>query len=147
MTPGEYAVSLLQRGHSIQDVSVICGLPSERVRLLSANRPKRETFELKNPPQPVAPVLPPYGPPKPTKGMMIMGSIEALARRHGLTKEDLIGQDRARRIAWPRQEAMLMLRERWGLSYPRIGQLLGYRDHSTIIHGIRKQRERMEAGR
>lgn len=143
MNSGEYAVSLLQRGHSIQDVSVICGLPSERVRLLSANRPKRETFELKNPPQPVAPVLPPYGPPKPTKGMMIMGSIEALARRHGLTKEDLIGQNRARRIAWPRQEAMHMLRHRWGLSLPRIGQLLGGRHHTTVLDGIRKHEMRM----
>lgn len=149
MTSGEYAVSLLQRGHSIQDVSLICGLPSERVRLLSANRPKREAFQLKNVPRPAAPVLLPYGPPKPTRGMMITGSIEAVARRHALTREDFIRRNRSRRIAWPRQEAMYVLRTKWGLSLPRIGQLLGGRHHTTVLDGIRRYEARLarERGR
>lgn len=149
MTPGEYAVSMLQRGYSSQDVSVACRLPLERVQLLSANRPRRETFQLKSMPRPVAPVLLSYGPPKPTRGMMIMGSIEAIARHHGLTREDFIGRNRSRRIAWPRQEAMHILRNKWGLSLTRIGQLIGGRHHTTVLDGIRRYEARLarERGR
>lgn len=143
MTPGEYAYSLLEKGYGVQDVSVICRMDRETVRLMQGKR--RDGYAPPIPPASPPPVK--YGPPKPTKGMMIMGSVEVLARRHGLTKEDLIGHDRSRRYAWPRQEAMAMLRDRWGLSLPRIGQILGGRDHTTILYGIRRHKERMEAGR
>lgn len=146
MTPGEYAYSLLEKGYGVQDVSVICRMDRETVRFMRGSVRERNLppIALAPPPPPPPPM---YGPPTPTRGMMIMASIESVARSYGLTKEELIGHNRERRVAWPRQEAMTMLRDRWGLSYPRIGQILGGRDHTTVMAGIRKQRERMEAGR
>ncbi|MGZ3676412.1 MAG: helix-turn-helix domain-containing protein, partial [Ktedonobacterales bacterium] len=38
-------------------------------------------------------------------------------------------------IAWARQVAMYLLREETPISLPRIGQHLGGRDHTTIMHG------------
>ena len=50
----------------------------------------------------------------------------------------LKGQRRARAIAWPRQFAMWLIREcRRDVSYPMIGRLLGGRDHTTVMHGLR----------
>lgn len=47
----------------------------------------------------------------------------------------LVGQQRYRRVARPRQLAAYLMRELCPhLSYPAIGRLLGGRDHSTIIH-------------
>lgn len=57
------------------------------------------------------------------------------------SREEMLGNDRSRWLAWPRQDLMLALRER-GLSYPKIGRLLGDRDHTTIMHGVRKAKAR-----
>jgi len=48
---------------------------------------------------------------------------------------DIVSQSRLRRYAYPRFAAYRLLRER-GLSLPQIGRMIGYRDHSTICHGI-----------
>lgn len=67
-----------------------------------------------------------------------------VAERHGLTVEDLRGDERRQGVSRPRQEAMWMMRQvKWAdgtnrYSYPRIGRFLGGRDHSTIIAGERR---------
>ncbi len=68
--------------------------------------------------------------------------IAEVAARHGLRPEDLKGRAVGREIAWPRQEAMAVLRVRTRLSTTQIGALLGGRDHSTVIHGIRVHERR-----
>jgi chromosomal replication initiator protein len=52
--------------------------------------------------------------------------------------EDLVGQNRSAKIAVPRQIAMYLLREINEISFPQIGELLGGRDHTTVMYGIRK---------
>ncbi len=64
--------------------------------------------------------------------------LEAVASSEGLAVGDLIGQNRSAKIAVPRQLAMYLLRHFNDISLPQIGELLGGRDHTTIMYGIRK---------
>ena len=68
-----------------------------------------------------------------------------VAERHGLTVDDLRGSDRTKRVAWPRQEAMAAIRETGRYSLPRIGKFFN-RDHTTVIHAVRRVAERTDAG-
>jgi chromosomal replication initiator protein len=67
-----------------------------------------------------------------------------VALRHALTVEDLRGPSRARRVAWPRQELMWRARRETRLSLPQIGDRLGGRDHTTVIHGVRAHQARLD---
>jgi chromosomal replication initiator protein len=64
--------------------------------------------------------------------------LEAVARLEGIEVQDLVGQNRSAKIAVPRQLAMYVLREINEISFPQIGELLGGRDHTTVMYGIRK---------
>jgi chromosomal replication initiator protein len=64
--------------------------------------------------------------------------IERVAAYYGLTPEELTGPKRDKQIAVPRQIAMYLMREELGLSFPKIGQELGGRDHSTAMHATSK---------
>jgi chromosomal replication initiator protein len=70
--------------------------------------------------------------------------LEAVAQAYGVSVAELRAKGRSRRVAVPRQVAMYLLREEAGLSLPRIGELLGGRDHSTIMHGTRKVADLLE---
>lgn len=62
-----------------------------------------------------------------------------VAEHYGLSADDMRSQARYRRVARPRQVAMYAMRELCPhLSFPAIGRLLGNRDHTTILHGVRK---------
>jgi chromosomal replication initiation ATPase DnaA len=61
-----------------------------------------------------------------------------------IAPEHMRSQSRARRHAYPRQMAMLLSRRFTPLSLPQIGKHFGGRDHSTIIHGIRRTKLRMQ---
>ncbi len=63
--------------------------------------------------------------------------VEAIAACGGLTLADLRSPKRTRPLVNARQRAMYELRGRFGWSYPQIGQFLR-KDHSTVIHGVRK---------
>jgi chromosomal replication initiator protein len=68
------------------------------------------------------------------------------AERYGLTVDDLKSPSQERRIAWPRQEAMVLIRQHTRQSYPQIGRFFGDRDHTTVIHAVRQvERRRLAA--
>jgi len=63
--------------------------------------------------------------------------ITEVAAMHGLTFADMTSRRLTRKYAWARQEAMFEVYTRCPhFSLPRIGELLGGRDHTTIRHGI-----------
>jgi chromosomal replication initiator protein len=64
--------------------------------------------------------------------------LRVVAEYYGLTEEDLLGRSRASKVAEPRQVAMYLLREETDASFPTIGDALGGRDHTTILHGCEK---------
>ena len=60
-----------------------------------------------------------------------------VCERHGVRLADVKGKSRVPRFVLPRHEACYRLKHEAGLSYGRIGQILGGRDHSTVMHGAR----------
>ncbi|MDX9865463.1 MAG: chromosomal replication initiator protein DnaA [Anaerolineaceae bacterium] len=70
--------------------------------------------------------------------------IVAVAAAFGLTTERLIGRDRTREVALPRQIAMYLLREEINISLPQIGAQLGGRDHTTVMYACDKVNDLIE---
>lgn len=64
--------------------------------------------------------------------------IEIVAEHFQKTPEQLISKSRSSDIVRPRQIAMYLCKNMTGASLASIGEVLGGRDHSTIIHGIEK---------
>ncbi|HEV7451489.1 MAG TPA: chromosomal replication initiator protein DnaA [Pseudonocardiaceae bacterium] len=66
-----------------------------------------------------------------------------VAEFFGVTIEDLCGPAKTKHLAQARQIAMYLCRELTDLSLPRIGQVFGGRDHTTVMHAERKIRKEM----
>ncbi|NCS72049.1 MAG: chromosomal replication initiator protein DnaA [Candidatus Magasanikbacteria bacterium] len=64
--------------------------------------------------------------------------IALVAKFYGIDLDDILGKSREKRLSFPRQIAMHLLREEIKLSYPAIGQELGGRDHTTAMHAHTK---------
>jgi len=64
--------------------------------------------------------------------------LDIVAAYFGLRVDDLKGPRRTKKIAFARHIAMYLARDLTDMSLPRIGQSLGGRDHSTILHGYGK---------
>ena len=64
--------------------------------------------------------------------------LKAAAEFYNISLNDLVKRSRKKEIVKPRQVAMFLLREETKLSFPEIGQKLGGRDHSTVIHACEK---------
>ncbi|GAB4416703.1 MAG: chromosomal replication initiator protein DnaA [Anaerolineales bacterium] len=64
--------------------------------------------------------------------------VDLVAHYYNLTVDKLLGRDRSRAVALPRQIAMYLLREEANVSLPQIGQVLGGRDHTTVMYAIDK---------
>jgi chromosomal replication initiator protein len=64
-----------------------------------------------------------------------------------LTVEDLYGSSRSQAVATARQIAMYLCRELTNLSLPKIGQLFGGRDHTTVMYANKKISELMKERR
>ncbi len=70
--------------------------------------------------------------------------LKTIAQEYGVSLEELLSTNRSQRIAFPRQIAMYMLREESELSLPKIGEILGGRDHTTIMYGHNKITDLLE---
>ncbi len=69
--------------------------------------------------------------------------LEETARYFGLSVEDLVSPSRSRPLTTARHVAMYLLRECTAMSYVRIGELFGGRDHTTVLHGVTKIQKNM----
>lgn len=64
--------------------------------------------------------------------------LDTVADFYTVSVDELVGRDRSKEIMLPRQMAMYLVREETDASLPEIGQVLGGRDHTTIMHGCEK---------
>ena len=64
--------------------------------------------------------------------------IQTVAEHYGITMADIIGNKRNSEIVVPRQIAMYLCRKMTDASLKNIGNILGKRDHTTIINGHNK---------
>lgn len=71
--------------------------------------------------------------------------IEVVSEHYNITVDQMISKTRSNDIAKPRQIAMYLCKNMTDSPLDSIGELLGGRDHSTIIHGIRKVTEEYES--
>lgn len=67
--------------------------------------------------------------------------IEIVSEHFHITTDQMISKNRSSEIAKPRQIAMYLCKNMTDVPLETIGSLLGGRDHSTIIHGIKKVTE------
>ncbi len=65
------------------------------------------------------------------------------ADHFNLKQADLLSERRTRAVARPRQIAMYLCKQHTTRSYPDIGRRFGGRDHTTVLHGVRKIEELM----
>ncbi|NBO20997.1 MAG: chromosomal replication initiator protein DnaA, partial [Rhodobacteraceae bacterium] len=76
-------------------------------------------------------------------------TIEEIQRRvaehYNIRLSDMIGPKRVRTIARPRQIAMYLAKQLTPRSLPEIGRRFGGRDHTTIMHGVKKIEELMSS--
>ncbi|MFT4954253.1 MAG: chromosomal replication initiator protein [Brevundimonas sp.] len=70
---------------------------------------------------------------------------KTVAEHFNLKQADLLSERRTRIIARPRQIAMYLCKQLTTRSYPDIGRRFGGRDHTTVLHGVRRIEEMMPA--
>jgi chromosomal replication initiator protein len=72
--------------------------------------------------------------------------IAIVAEYFDISTDEVLGKSREKRLAFPRQIIMYLLREEMASSYPTIGTELGGRDHTTAMHAHGKIKELVENG-
>jgi chromosomal replication initiator protein len=70
--------------------------------------------------------------------------IAVVARQFGIEVDRLLSRERTREVALPRQVAMYLMRKETSASLPQIGEVLGGRDHTTVMYGCDKITNLME---
>ncbi|MFT3996142.1 MAG: chromosomal replication initiator protein DnaA [Asticcacaulis sp.] len=72
--------------------------------------------------------------------------IQKLTAEHfALKQADLLSERRTRSVARPRQVAMWLCKQHTTRSYPDIGRRFGGRDHTTVLHAVKKVEELLQS--
>ena len=70
--------------------------------------------------------------------------ITAVSKFYRMETEVIIARGRSKDVSAARQMAMYLAREETGASLPQIGEILGGRDHTTVMHGWEKIASQIE---
>ena len=70
--------------------------------------------------------------------------IDTVADVYGVAVDRILGRERTQTVARPRQIAMYLMREETDISLPQIGEVLGGRDHTTVMYGHEKISDLLE---
>ncbi len=97
-------------------------------------------FAMANMPRKVVPIPAPTVvlPKVELKAVDVVTVQAAVAYHFGITRSDITGRRRTYQVALARQVAMFLAKDLTKLSYPQIGRKFGWRDHTTVIHGVNK---------
>jgi chromosomal replication initiator protein len=71
--------------------------------------------------------------------------LKVVSRHFGVSKGDILSQRRHRSVVWPRQIGMYLAKQLTSRSLPEIGRRFGNRDHTTVLHAIRKIEGELDA--
>lgn len=86
----------------------------------------------------VKPILTSFQPSSLKKNITPKQLIHTVSIYFDIRIEDLLGKSREKKLAFPRQIIMYLMREEMKSSYPSIGNELGGRDHTTAMHAYEK---------
>jgi len=75
---------------------------------------------------------------KQKKNVSVKDVVRIVADFYDIEEEVIYEKTRKKEVVKPRQIIMFLLREDFNVSYPSIGQKLGGRDHTTVIHSCEK---------
>lgn len=75
---------------------------------------------------------------RPRKSLAVSDVVDKVARYFDIEPASIYEKTRRKEVVKPRQLIMYILREDFHVSYPAIGQKLGGRDHTTVIHSYEK---------
>ena len=78
---------------------------------------------------------------KPKKNVAIKDVVKIVSEYYSLDESPIYEKTRRKEIVKARQVVMYLLREEFNVSYPLIGQKLGGKDHTTVIHSYLKIKE------
>lgn len=78
------------------------------------------------------------------KSLAVSEIVDKVARFYEIEAVSIYEKTRRKEIIKPRQLIMYILREDFHVSYPAIGQKLGGRDHTTVIHSCEKIRNNLK---
>lgn len=81
---------------------------------------------------------------KPTRGVSITDVVKKTAQFYNIEEKSIYEKTRKKEVVRPRQVIMFILREEFGVSYPSIGEKLGGRDHTTVIHSCEKIKDELK---
>ena len=106
--------------------------------LQEINALRDENEVLKNPQQPAPPMpnLPEL--PVPPATQKVRSIVVATCRHYGISYIDIMAPNRSARFVLPRQVAMYVAKKQALKSLPEIGRYFCNRDHTTVMHAIRK---------
>lgn len=76
--------------------------------------------------------------PSPNKFVEIVNIQRAVCNQYRVTMADLKSARRTANVVLPRQIAMYLARTLTGRSLPHVGRMFGGRDHTTVLHAVRK---------
>jgi len=82
---------------------------------------------------------------KPNRGVSVEEIVRRVAQYYEVAEKSIYEKTRKKEVVKPRQIIMYMLREEFNVSYPSIGEKLGGRDHTTVIHSCEKIKEEMKS--
>ena len=77
------------------------------------------------------------------KNVSIPDIVKNISTYYNITEDFVYNKTRRKDIIKPRQIIMYLLREDFDISYPSIGEKLGGRDHTTVIHSYEKIKREM----
>jgi chromosomal replication initiator protein len=75
---------------------------------------------------------------KPKKNVSVKDVIRVVSEFYGIEENTIFEKGRKKEVIKPRQVIMYLLREDFDISFPSIGDKVGNRDHSTVIHSYEK---------
>jgi chromosomal replication initiator protein len=81
---------------------------------------------------------------KPKKLLSVKEVVKVVADFYNLSEENIYNKTRRKEVVKPRQVVMYLLREDFNVSFPSIGDKLGGRDHTTVIHSYNKMKEELK---
>ena len=81
---------------------------------------------------------------KPKKNVAIKDVVKIVSDHYNLEESSIYEKTRRKEIVRARQIVMYLLREDFNVSYPLIGQKLGGKDHTTVIHSYLKIKENIK---
>jgi chromosomal replication initiator protein len=81
---------------------------------------------------------------KPKKNIAVKDVVKTIADFYNVSEEIIYNKTRKKEVVRPRQIIMYILREDLNISFPSIGEKMGGRDHTTVIHSCEKIKEELK---